>query len=313
MALTRVYRVRLYFAETEGAAPGQRVFDVKLQGNTVLSGFDIYTAAGGSDLAVVREFSGIQALDTLTVELVPVLGEPLISGIEILPDAGPVPPTITSTLLAYGIAGENFSYTITAVGTEPITYGVGSLPAGLVFDGTNRISGIPTDAGTNIVMITASNVAGTDTRELVIRIQEAPDYDGDGIPDSIDSDDDNDGMPDYWEMAHGLNPKNASDAFGDADGDGMNNLQEYIAGTDPRDGRSKFSVGGVYPLVNEMVIWFDSISGRLYGVEYCSNLLDQSGWHVLTNGIYSISGGRVEVIDPAEVKQRFYRLKVRQP
>jgi hypothetical protein len=87
------------------------------------------------------------------------------------------------------------------------------------------------------------------------------DFDGDGIPDEIDTDDDNDEMPDDWEMAHELNPKNASDAFGDADGDGMNNLQEYIAGTNPRDGRSKFSAGGVYPPGNEMVIWFDSISG----------------------------------------------------
>jgi PKD repeat protein len=138
------------------------------------------------------------------------------------------------------------------------------------------------------------------------------DFDGDGIPDEIDPDDDNDGLPDWWEVANGLNPFSAGDAGGDFDRDGLSNLQEYIAGTDPWDGRSRFSVG-VYPLGNEMVIWFDSISGRLYTVEYCSNLLDQSGWHVLTNGIYSISGGRVEVIDPAEVKQRFYRLKVRLP
>ncbi|MBU0677505.1 MAG: hypothetical protein KJ626_05255 [Verrucomicrobia bacterium] len=46
-------------------------------------------------------------------------------------------------------------------------------------------------------------------------------------------DSDNDGMPDAWESAHGLNPYNASDASGNPDGDLFTNLQEYQNGTDP--------------------------------------------------------------------------------
>jgi chitinase len=58
------------------------------------------------------------------------------------------------------------------------------------------------------------------------------DTDGDGIGNNQDPDDDNDGMPDAWEIAHGLNPL-VNDAALDADGDGVSNLAEYQAGSDP--------------------------------------------------------------------------------
>jgi len=48
----------------------------------------------------------------------------------------------------------------------------------------------------------------------------------------ISLDSDNDGMPDWWEIAHGLDPF-SNDANLDLDGDGLSNLQEYQLGTDP--------------------------------------------------------------------------------
>ena len=59
------------------------------------------------------------------------------------------------------------------------------------------------------------------------------DYDGDGIYDEDDPDDDNDGIPDKWESRNGLNSKNETDAKLDLDGDGLTNLDEYKNGTDP--------------------------------------------------------------------------------
>ena len=41
-------------------------------------------------------------------------------------------------------------------------------------------------------------------------------------------DTDGDGMPDDWELAHGLNPKEASDGHKDLNGDGYTNLEKYL-------------------------------------------------------------------------------------
>ncbi len=54
-------------------------------------------------------------------------------------------------------------------------------------------------------------------------------------PDSMDSD--GDGLPDWWEQQHGLDPHDATGdngAWGDPDHDGLNNRAEYLAGTNPR-------------------------------------------------------------------------------
>src|SRR5690606_19853377 len=54
-----------------------------------------------------------------------------------------------------------------------------------------------------------------------------------GIGDNLDTDDDGDGIPDAWEMQHGLDPRNADDALYDQDNDGLNNLEESSEGTNP--------------------------------------------------------------------------------
>lgn len=50
------YRVDLSFAELQVARAGARVFSVALEGNGVLSNFDVYAAAGGRNVATDRSF-----------------------------------------------------------------------------------------------------------------------------------------------------------------------------------------------------------------------------------------------------------------
>ena len=80
----RSYKVRLFFAEPEPLSEGDRVFDVLLQGKTVLENFDIVREAGGAQRIVVREFDGIASEGRLQINLKPRSGKPLLCGIELI-------------------------------------------------------------------------------------------------------------------------------------------------------------------------------------------------------------------------------------
>ena len=64
--------MRLHFAEPDKeCAAGDRVFDVALQGKTVLRDFDIVAEAGAPLRGVVKEFKGVMVSKELTVKLTP--------------------------------------------------------------------------------------------------------------------------------------------------------------------------------------------------------------------------------------------------
>lgn len=60
------------------------------------------------------------------------------------------------------------------------------------------------------------------------------DTDMDKTGDACDKDNDNDGMPNEWEVKYGLNPLDSSDALTDLDADGLANLKEFKAGSSPK-------------------------------------------------------------------------------
>jgi len=65
------------------------------------------------------------------------------------------------------------------------------------------------------------------------------DTDGDGEGNNADTDDDNDGMPDDWELSYGLNPLK-DDAGSDPDGDGISNINEFNLGIAPNHYEGNF-------------------------------------------------------------------------
>lgn len=84
------YRVALHFAELSDVTAGERVFDIEIQGRTVLKDFDLIAATGGRRRAIVRTFERIRADRALEIRFVPRAGEksetlpPVLSAVEVL-------------------------------------------------------------------------------------------------------------------------------------------------------------------------------------------------------------------------------------
>ena len=81
------YTVKLYFSEVDKAAKGKRVFDVVIQGKTLLKDLDIADEIGSKGGSLMKEFKRIPITDTLQVKLRSKTGRTaptLICGIELI-------------------------------------------------------------------------------------------------------------------------------------------------------------------------------------------------------------------------------------
>ena len=76
------YAVTLIFSEPDSAAVGERVFDVKVQGQKVLSDVDLVRDAG-TRVVVSRAVGEFIVEDQLRIELIAQKGVPVLSGIEL--------------------------------------------------------------------------------------------------------------------------------------------------------------------------------------------------------------------------------------
>ncbi len=81
------YTVRLCFSEPEFKNEGDRIFNISIQGRKVLGNFDILKEAGQPDSGVIKSFSGIKAGNSLRIDLEPVKGNTLLSGVELIKES----------------------------------------------------------------------------------------------------------------------------------------------------------------------------------------------------------------------------------
>ncbi len=86
LPVNRMYRVKLIFAEPDDLQPGERIFDVLIQGRKVLEDLDIASEAGGPRRVLSKEFSGIRVKDKLEIQFFAKTNIPVISGVEIVMD-----------------------------------------------------------------------------------------------------------------------------------------------------------------------------------------------------------------------------------
>ena len=77
------YRVKLHFMEPKNLKAGQRVFDVALQGKTMLRNLDIVKVADGARRAIAKEFAVTIQDKSLHIDLTPQGKKPpVLSGVE---------------------------------------------------------------------------------------------------------------------------------------------------------------------------------------------------------------------------------------
>jgi hypothetical protein len=140
-----------------------------------------------------------------------------------------------------------------------------------------------------------------------------PDADADGDPDSSDWDDDNDGLPDDYEVANGLDPNDATGingADGDKDGDGATNAEELAAGTSANDPNDVLYVDTIQMDNGDVTITWPGKSDRDYKVEVTDDISTSPAyWQEL--GTFQ-TGKSSEINDPgANQSNLLYRVKAR--
>lgn len=79
------YSLDLKFAETSATLAGQRVFNVAINAQTVLTNFDIFASAGGANIALDKQYAVAVSSGELEIALTSVIGAAMLSAIEITP------------------------------------------------------------------------------------------------------------------------------------------------------------------------------------------------------------------------------------
>lgn len=123
------------------------------------------------------------------------------------------------------------------------------------------------------------------------------------------ADTDGDGMPDEWELAHGLSETNSVDATEDRDGDSVSNVQEYQSGTDPNDPQSYLRVETLSQTNSSAwMLRFFAVSNRTYTVEACPQL-GGGPWLREADVPAAPTNRLIEIIRASDgVPRRFFRL-----
>jgi hypothetical protein len=77
------YTVNLKFAEIWFTSPGQRIYNILINGQQVASNFDPFAAAGGANTAIDKQYQVAVTNGTLDIQLTPIADNPKVSAIEI--------------------------------------------------------------------------------------------------------------------------------------------------------------------------------------------------------------------------------------
>ncbi len=126
------------------------------------------------------------------------------------------------------------------------------------------------------------------------------------------ADSDADGIPDEYEIAHGLNRHVAADALLDSDGDGTKNRDEYILGLNPQMPDHYNLITTRDAQTGVVSVSFPTIAARNYRVWYSDDLIT---WNTASSIIAGTGSTQVWVDDGSQIpaatdNRRFYQIRV---
>jgi Malectin domain/FG-GAP-like repeat len=180
---TGSYEVRLHFAEHQSStinSIGGRVFNVALEGNTVLSNYDMLANTnppGTKSQAITETIPGVAVTDgTLNLDITAVTSVAIIRGIEILPETGGgnTAPTISATPNpATAVAGQTSVVNLTTndINGDTVTTSITSGPAFASLVGGNlQLSPGAGDVAGSPYTVTVQASDGTDTSSVNVTV-----------------------------------------------------------------------------------------------------------------------------------------------
>ena len=185
-----IYTIELHFAETFHTGAGERLMDVTIEGETMLSNYDIFAEAGGMNTAVIEELTGIEVsdgiLDIIFARASNQTGSAKVSGIAITvaslvsnesDEANALPGTHRLTAAYPNPFNPETQFTLTVAKSQQVAIRVfdllgreverlfdGALPAGPAHTFRFAPNGLPS----GIYLIQAMGEGFTETQRVVL-------------------------------------------------------------------------------------------------------------------------------------------------